>query len=140
MTPPAVQAPTTVADDDPTLPRGCRPAEVARLLHMLFDALNRGDDRAAAALVLDREMLDVVERGAGGRRLTLRAVIVGYANGLGQIEFSAAGRLHGKGAVQCESRRLVAVGLGFERARLAPLCGGRRGAGGAAVACTRNWS
>ena len=115
-----------------SLPSGCRPAEVARLLDRLFDALNRGDRELAAALVVDPEMLALLERPAAGRPLRLKAVIVGFGNGLGQIEFRAAGRLVGKGAVDCETRRIVAIGLGAEHERMAPLCDGRR-------ACARDW-
>ena len=52
-----------------SLPRGCRPAEVARLLDELFDAVNRGDKDAAAALVIDRRCL----RCSGGRRAAGRS-------------------------------------------------------------------
>jgi hypothetical protein len=124
----------------PRLPRGCRPAEVAGLLHELFGALNRGEREAAAALVIDPAMLRRLERAAAGRPLRLRAVIVGFGNGLGQIEFRAAGRLVGKGAVDCPTGRLVAVGLGRERSRMAPLCRRRPRAGGPAIACVRHWS
>jgi hypothetical protein len=129
-----------VTEDDGSLPSGCRPAEVARLLDELFDALNRGDEQAAAALVLDREMLARLTRAAAaaGHPLRLRAVIVGFANGLGQIEFLAAERLLGKGAVDCETRRVVAIGLGAEHERMAPLCGGRP-PDGTALACARHW-
>jgi len=119
-------------DDDTSLPPGCRPAEVAQLLDDLFDALNRRDDDAAAALVADRELLALLERPAAGRPLRLVAVIVGFANGLGQIEFRAANRLVGKGAIDCETRKVVAIGLGAEHERMAPLCAGRR-------ACARHW-
>ncbi len=51
-----------------SLPSGCRPAEVARLLDELFDALNRGDEEAAAALVVDREMLALLKRPAAAVR------------------------------------------------------------------------
>jgi hypothetical protein len=129
-----------VTEDDRSLPRGCRPAEVAALLGELFDALNRGDRSAAAARVIDPEMLVHVERPAAGRPLQLRAVIVGLGNGLGQIEFRAGGRLVGKGAVDCETRKLVAIGLGRERTRMAPLCDRAPGAAGATVACVRHWS
>ena len=119
-------------DRGSSLPSGCRPAEVARLLDELFDALNRGHREAAAALLVDRELLVLLERPATGRPLRLQSVIVGFANGLGQIEFRADGRLVGKGAVDCETRKLVAVGLGAHHVRMAPLCGGRRG-------CARHW-
>ena len=130
-----------VTEDDRSLPRGCRPAEVAGLLRGLFDALNRGDRAAAAAArVIDPEMLAQLERSADGHPLRLRAVIVGLGNGLGQIEFRAAGRLIGKGAVDCQTRKLVAIGLGRERIRMAPLCDRAPGAAGASVACVRHWS
>jgi hypothetical protein len=112
---------------------------VAGLLGELFDALDRDDLDAARALVIDREVLRLVKRPAAGRPLRLRAVIVGLGNGLGQIEFRAAGRLVGKGAVDCETRRLVAVGLGREHARTTPICG-RRPPRSAALACVRHWS
>ncbi len=115
-----------------SLPSGCRPAEVARLLDELFDALNRHDEEAAAALLIDREMLARLGRPPAGRPLRLQGVIVGFANGLGQIEFRGAGRLQGKGAVDCETRRFVAIGLGAVHERMAPLCGGR-------LACARHW-
>jgi hypothetical protein len=130
-----------VIEDDRSLPRGCGPAEVAALLSELFDAVNRGDGPAARALVVDPAMIERLERPAAGRSIRLRAVIVGYANGLGQIEFRAApGRLIGKGAVQCEVRRFAAVGLGAEHSpiRMAPLCGRRPGH--AVLACVRDWS
>lgn len=113
-------------DRGSSLPSGCRPAEVARLLDELFDALNRGDEDAAATLVVDREMLARLKRAAADRPLRLTAVIVGFGNGLGQLALSAAGGLMGKGAVDCETRKLVAVGLGAHHVRMAPLCGGRR--------------
>jgi hypothetical protein len=116
-------SPTRVGAD---LPPGCRPAEVARLLDDLFDALNRGDEEAAAALVVDREMLVLLKQPAGGRPLRLTAVIVGFGNGLGQLALSAAGGLMGKGALDCETRKLAAVGLGAHHVRMAPLCGGLR--------------
>jgi hypothetical protein len=115
-----------------SLPSGCRPAQVARLLDELFAALNRGDEAAAAAIVIDRQMLARLERPVGERPLRLRAVIVGYARGLGHIAFQGAGRLMGKGAVDCGTRRLVAIGLGAVHERMAPLCGGRR-------ACAHHW-
>jgi hypothetical protein len=127
------EAPGRTTEAQRSLPGGCRPAEVARLLDQLFDALNRNDRRAAAALVIDREMLARLAQPAAGRPLRLRAVIVGFANGLGQIEFRAVGRLVGKGALDCETRRFVAIGLGAEHERMAPLCGGR-------LACARHWN
>ena len=86
-----------VTEDDLTLPDGCRPAQVTQVLNGHF----------------------------GTRAVHLDEVIVGYANGLGQIEFAAtvAGRrAHGKGAIDCEARSIVAFGFGPETGRLTPLC------------------
>jgi hypothetical protein len=95
-----------VTEDDPSLPRGCRPAEVARL-------------------VMAREP-----------RLT--EIIVGYANGLGQIEFRVGRGVAGKGAVDCAEGRIVALGAGATHAELAPLCR-PAAATGAVLACVRHW-
>ena len=104
----AVPAPAgvLVTEDDPSLPRGCRPAEVARVV-MARDA-----------------------------RLT--EVIVGYANGLGQIEVRLGRGVVGKGAVDCEERRIVAFGTGATHVQLAPLCH-PAAATGAVLACVRHW-
>jgi hypothetical protein len=68
-------------------------------------------------------------------------VIVGYANGLGQLEFSAtvAGvEAHGKGAMQCDTQAIVAFGLGPAGGlRVARLCPPARAH--AMVACARDW-
>ena len=103
----AVPAPgVLVTEDDPSLPSGCRPAEVARV-------------------VMAREP-----------RLT--EVIVGYANGLGQIEIRLGPGVSGKGAVDCEEGRIVVLGAGATHEQLAPLC--RPPAATAAVlACVRHW-
>jgi hypothetical protein len=96
-----------VTEDDPSLPPGCRPADVARL--------------------------------ARARDPRLTEVIVGYANGLGQIEFRLGGRRRGKGVVDCEERRIVAWGAGPSSGEpVVPLC---RPAGGTAAvrACVRHW-
>ena len=77
-------------------------------------------------------VVPLLERPAAGRPLRLVAVIVGFANGLGQIEFRGSDRLVGKGAIDCETRKVVAIGLGAEHERMAPLCAGRR-------ACARHW-
>jgi hypothetical protein len=95
-----------VTEDDPSLPAGCRPAEVARV-------------------VMARDP-----------RLT--EVIVGYANGLGQIEFRLGRGVVGKGAVDCEERRIVAWGAGASDEQLAPLCR-PAAATGAVLACVRHW-
>jgi hypothetical protein len=95
-----------VTEDDPSLPRGCRPAEVARV-------------------VMAREP-----------RLT--EVIVGYANGLGRIEIRLGPGVIGKGALDCEDGRIVALGAGATHERLAPLCP-PAAATGAVLACVRQW-
>jgi len=97
-----------VTEDDRSLPPGCRPAEVARV-------------------VMARDP-----------RLT--EVIVGYANGLGQIEFRMGARIVGKGAVDCEERRLVAWGAGASHEQqVPPLCERPAGATAAVLACVRHW-
>ena len=95
-----------MVEDDPSLPSGCRPAQVAHV-------------------VMARDP-----------RLT--EVIVGYANGLGHIEFRLGGRLAGKDAVDCEEGRIVAWGAGATHEGLAPLC--RHAAATTSVlACVRHW-
>ena len=97
-----------VTDHDASLPNGCRPAEVARVLI------------------------------ARDPRLT--EVIVGYANGLGQLEFRLGGNLVGKGAIDCEERRIVAWGSGASHERrVAPLCRRPAYASGAVLGCVRHW-
>jgi hypothetical protein len=97
-----------VTDHDASLPSGCRPAEVARVLI------------------------------ARDPRLT--EVIVGYANGLGQLEFRLEGNLVGKGAIDCEERRIVAWGAGASDERRVPrLCSRPAYASEAVLACVRHW-
>lgn len=105
----AAPGPTVVVtEDDPSLPSGCRPAEVARML---------------------------VARHPG-----LTEVIVGYANGLGQIEFRSEGNGIGKGAIDCERRRFVALGAGASHIRhMPPVCDRPAHAAGAVLACVRHW-
>jgi hypothetical protein len=109
-------SPVVVTEDDPTLPDGCRPAQVAQVLNGHF----------------------------GTPAVQLDEVIVGYANGLGQIEFAAtvAGRrVHGKGAIDCAARSVVAFGFGPESERHAPLCRPRpERRTHATVACVRHWT
>jgi hypothetical protein len=97
-----------VTEHDPSLPPGCRPAEVAQML------LARHPD--------------------------LTEVIVGYAHGLGQIEFRFGRNGIGKGAVDCERRRFVALGAGpADPPRLPPVCERPGHAAGAVLACVRHW-
>ena len=97
-----------VTDHDASLPSGCRPVEVARVLI------------------------------ARDPRLT--EVIVGYANGLGQLEFRLGGNLVGKGAIDCEQRRIVAWGAGASHElSAAPQCKRPAYARDAVLACVRHW-
>jgi hypothetical protein len=109
-------SPVAVTEDDLTLPDGCRPAQATQVLNGHF----------------------------GTPAVRLDEVIVGYANGLGQIEFAATvagGRVHGKGAIDCAARSIVALGFGREAERHAPLCRPspeRRTH--ATLACVRHWT
>ena len=103
-----------VTDDDTTLPQGCRPAQAAQALQ--------------AHLATSKVHVD--------------ELIVGHGNGLGQIEFAATvqgRRAHGKGALDCATRRVVALGLGPETERLATLCPAPPRPTHATVACVRHW-
>ena len=103
--------PVVVTGDDPGLPDGCRPAQAVQALRAHVGPAIRFDE-----------------------------VIVGYANGLGQIEMSAtvAGlRAHGKGAIDCHTRSVVAFGIGPEPEPVARLCPQARTH--ATVACVRHW-
>ncbi len=105
----AVPGPAVVVtENDPALPSGCRPAEVA---HMLLE-----------------------------RHPRLTEVIVGYANGLGQIEFRFGANGIGKGAVDCELRTFVALGAGpSDSPDIAPVCERPAYAPHAVLACVRHW-
>jgi hypothetical protein len=113
---------------------------VVTLLLGLFDAVNRDDRIAAASFLADPALLALFERASAGRPLRLRQVAVGYANGLGQIEFRSAGGVVGKGAVDCEARKLVAGGAGASHERrLAPLCARTTRNISGVAACVRRW-
>jgi hypothetical protein len=109
-------SPVAVTEDDVTLPDGCRPAQVTQVLNDHF----------------------------GTHAVHVDEVIVGYSNGLGQIEFAAtvAGRrAHGKGAVDCPTRSIVAFGFGPQPGRVAPLCRPRPPRRThATLACVRQWA
>ena len=127
-----------VTEDDPSLPRGCRPAEVAARLQELFELAHRGDWEAVRAMLVDPGMVESVEASAKPSRLRLRAVIVGYANGLGQIELEVVGRRYGKGAVRCGTGKFAAIGVSADaHPGFAPVCGGEPR--GAVLACVRHW-
>jgi hypothetical protein len=106
--------PVIVTDDDTTLPDGCPPAQVAQTLQARF----------------------------GTPAVHVDEVIVGHANGLGQIEFSvtvAGRRAHGKGALDCPARSIVAFGMGPEPGRIGRLCPLPPRRTRATVACVRRW-
>ena len=101
-----------VTEDDLTLPDGCRPAQAAQTVQAFVGPAVHFDE-----------------------------VIVGYANSVGQLEFSATingRRAHGKGAMDCAARSVVAFGIGPEddhpTARLCPPARTH-----ATVACVRHW-
>ena len=74
------------------------------------------------------------------RDARLTEVIVGYANGLGQFEFRLGGNLVGKGAIDCEERRIVAWGAGASQELSAPPLYERPAyARDAVLACVRHW-
>ena len=105
--------PVVVTEDDATLPDGCRPAQVAQRLHAQV-----------------------------GNAVRLDEVIVGYGNGLGQVELdgrAAGSRVHGKGALDCASGAIVAFGFGPVEGRIAPLCPPPPRRTHAIVACVRHW-
>jgi hypothetical protein len=112
-----------VTEDDMRLPAGCRPGRVARLVSDAVDAGNRGH----------------------ADRFRLAELIVGYANGLGQIEYKLTPPAEGKGAVDCEKGEIVVwTGarprpVGAEQA-VGPLCPRPDPpALDSAVACVRHW-
>jgi hypothetical protein len=105
--------PVVVTEDDPTLPQGCHPAQVAQRLHAQVNAVH------------------------------LNEMIVGYGNGLGQVELdgrAAGSRVHGKGALDCATGAIVAIGFGPEEGRIARLCPPPpKPRTHATVACVRHW-
>jgi hypothetical protein len=104
------------AGEDVQGPARCPPAQVARVLAGYFDASEQ-------------------------RRLRLRAVAVGYANGLAHVDFRLGGRALGKGALDCETGQLVAIGAGEGDAAVAaaPVCPGKAERVRGARVCVRNW-
>lgn len=179
----AQPGPVLVVGDDPSLPPGCRPRQVARLLQDFIIAFNRGERTAADFVVFGvapgggwYSMSEGAPRNGGRHfvardieslrryfaarhrrheRLQLREVIVGYANALGQIEYKLTRRaddlrrrgittsgVEGKGAVDCERRRVVVWSMGMvsrdtETGRLCPRPATAEKQ--AAVACSRRW-
>ena len=70
----------------------------------------------------------------------LTEVIVGYANGLGHIETRFGANRVGKGAIDCEQRRIVAWGAGASHELgVPPLCKRPAYATDAVLACGRHW-
>jgi hypothetical protein len=178
--PRAVAAPAGAPDvavthDDRSLPPACRPRALALRLSDFLDAVSRGDPRAARFVAASGGLYSVGEGSARhfvtydraelrayfarrhqhGERMRLLELAVGFANGLGQIEFRVDRRAddlrrlgvvgtvaHGKGAVNCSTRQIVVWSMGMAT-RPQPelvICGRSRAARGAAVvACARRW-
>jgi hypothetical protein len=118
-----------VVPDDLSLPAGCRPGSVAESVQAYVAARYRG-----------------------AQRVWLREIAVGYANGLGQLEFKLARRaaggpsgssapdVEGKGAYDCRRRMIVELGWGVvgPHSGTSPLCG-RPAPHGRPLACARHW-
>jgi hypothetical protein len=173
----AEAARVAVTRDDPTLPAECRPGTLARRIAAFFDAFNRGDPSAVHYVAPSGGWYSVTEgrrrhfvtysrrglpayfarRHRHGERLRLVELAVGYANGLGQIEYRLerrAGDLRrlgitgttalGKGAVDCEAGRIVVWSMGMPPGRGdafidADICPPPRARRAAIVACARRW-
>ena len=150
-----------VTRDDLEVPRGCRPGRVAQRIAVFLAAFNRGDGSAArfAApelapgggwysvtegtvrtggrhFVATRQSELVryfVGRHGHGERLRLLEIAVGFANGLGHIEFRIERRADdlrrlgvrtnvafGKGAMRCGDGRIVVWSMGMHAGRRDP--------------------
>jgi hypothetical protein len=164
-----------VTRDDPSLPPACRPRALALRIGDFLDAVSRGDPaavrfvapsggwysvtegRARHFVAYDRAKLAAyfARRHAHGERMRLLELGVGFANGLGQIEFRVDRRAddlrrlgvvgtlaHGKGAVDCSTRQVVVWSMGMATRRVPDfvICPRPRAARDAAVvACARRW-
>jgi hypothetical protein len=176
--PRVVEAPAApavvVTRDDRSLPPACRPRALALRLSDFLDAVSSGDPRAARFVSSTGGLYSVSEgrvrhfvtydrpeltayfarRHAHGERMRLLELAVGFANGLGQIEFRVDRRAddlrrlgvvgtvaHGKGAVNCSTREIVVWSMGMAT-RPEPrfvICGRPRPALDGIVACARRW-
>jgi hypothetical protein len=104
---PDVRAGIVVTRDDPSLPAACRPRALATRIGRFLDAVSRGDPAAARFVAPSGGWYSVTEgrarhfvayerrelaehlarRHDRGERVRLLDLAVGFANGLGQIEF-----------------------------------------------------
>jgi hypothetical protein len=175
----------TVTRDDLEVPNGCRPRPVADRVGAFIAAFNRGDGSAARFVapelapyggwysvtegrprrggrhfVASRQSelaRYFVGRHRHGERLRLLEIAVGFANGLGHIEFRIDRRADdlrslgvrtnvafGKGAVRCEDGRIVVWSMGMHAGRRDPhagfeICPPPPTRAAAVVACARRW-
>jgi hypothetical protein len=176
---PAVSS-VLVTRDDPALPPACRPRALALRIGDFFDAFNRGgpsaarfvaperapnggwysvsEGRARHFVAYDRAKLAryFARRHDHGERMRLLELAVGFANGLGHIEFRVDRRAddlrrlgvvgtiaHGKGAVDCSTRQVVVWSMGMPTRRVPDFLVCRRRAAARharTVACARRWS
>jgi hypothetical protein len=115
------------------------------------------EGRARHFVAYDRAKLSryFARRHEHGERMRLLELAVGFANGLGQIEFRVDRRAddlrrlgvvgttaHGKGAVKCSSRQVVVWSMGMPTRRVPEfvICSRSRTAREAAVVtCARRW-
>jgi hypothetical protein len=172
-----------VTRDDPEMPSGCRPPRVAARIAAFLEAFNRGDGSAArfAApeltphgswysvtdgnprrggrhVVVERHSELVryfIGRHRIGERMRLLEVAVGFANGLGHLDFRVERRAddlrgfgirtniaYGNGAMRCEDGKIVAWGMGMPAGPNPPafrICPRPPFRVAAIVACARRW-
>jgi hypothetical protein len=178
--PPPATTDIVVTRDDPSLPPACRPRALALRIGDFLDAFNRGDPSAARFVAPERApnggWYSVTEgrvrhfvaydraklaryfarRHEHGERMRLLELAVGFANGLGHIEFQVDRRAddlrrlgvvgtvaHGKGAVDCSTRQVVVWSMGMPTRREPYFVVCRRPAAARdapTVACARSWS
>jgi hypothetical protein len=161
-----------VTRDDPSLPAACRPRALALRIGDFLDAVSRGDPEAARFVApsggwysaseggvrhfvaYDRAKLTPYfeRRHEHGERMRLLELAVGFANGLGHIEFRVERRAddlrrlgvvgtvaHGKGAVNCFTRQIVVWSMGMPIRRVPDYVICRPPRDAAVVACARRW-
>jgi hypothetical protein len=178
----ANRAAPVVTSDDPSLPDGCRPGQVARTIEDFFRALNNGEqgasdhvafesaagggwysltegdprDRARNFSTRDPSALRryLAARHRRHERLRLRELVVGYSNGLAELEYrlsrraddvrswpDTASRVLGKGAVDCARRKIAVWSMATPAhpspAHTPPLCPRPDAPTSGAVACAR---
>jgi hypothetical protein len=164
-----------VTRDDPSLPPACRPRALALRIGDFLDAVSRGDSAAARYMAPSGGWYSVTEgrarhfvaydraklapyfarRHEHGERMRLLELAVGFANGLGHIEFRVERRAddlrelgvvgtvaHGKGAVNCSTRQIVVWSMGMPIRQVPDFVICRRPPAArddVVVACARRW-